>query len=290
MTASAIYPRATLSTIDLETVTRNDDRPSFSPEPDKKLWDQTPSEDLSTVSMSTSLLALGGALAAEQLHVGSHHFSKPAADFETFQHASLGWGKRTFDILFSACALLAFLPVLIACAVAVKLESGGAVFFRQRRIGKNGELFEIVKFRTMVEDAEKVLNAYLAIDAQARAEWNADRKLKKDPRITRAGAIMRKFSLDELPQFWNVFKGDMSIVGPRPIVKAEVQFYADDFRQYTEVRPGITGLWQVSGRNDVSYASRVALDCRYVQSWSLVMDFGILLKTVSTVIRASGAY
>ncbi len=142
----------------------------------------------------------------------------------------------------------------------------------------------------MVPNAESVLSAYLALDPKAKAEWEADRKLKNDPRVTRAGAIMRKFSLDEVPQFWNVLKGDMSVVGPRPIVQAEVHYYAEDFANYAAVRPGITGLWQVSGRNDVSYPNRVALDSKYVRSWSLAMDFGIIFRTVSAVLRSAGAY
>jgi lipopolysaccharide/colanic/teichoic acid biosynthesis glycosyltransferase len=182
------------------------------------------------------------------------------------------------------------LPILLACAIVMRFESSGPLFFRQRRLGMNGVPFNIVKFRTMVPNAESVLASYLALDPKAKAEWEADRKLKDDPRITRAGAIMRKFSLDEVPQFWNVLRGEMSIVGPRPIVQAEVQYYAQDFRRYAAVRPGITGLWQVSGRNDVSYPNRVALDCRYVQSWSFLMDLRIILKTVSAVLRSAGAY
>jgi undecaprenyl-phosphate galactose phosphotransferase/exopolysaccharide production protein ExoY len=239
--------------------------------------------------MSTSLLALHGVLvggtlaAAPATHV-------PKAVPQHSNHPSICLAKRLFDVLFAACALLTFLPILAACAIATKAESAGPLFFRQRRLGTNGVPFEILKFRTMVPDAEAVLSAYLALDPTARAEWEADRKLKKDPRITRAGAIMRKFSLDELPQFWNVLKGEMSIVGPRPIVQAEVQYYGDRFGSYAAVRPGITGLWQVSGRNDVSYPNRVALDCKYVRFWSLQMDLGILARTVSTVLRASGAY
>ena len=142
----------------------------------------------------------------------------------------------------------------------------------------------------MVPNAEAVLSAYLALDPKAKAEWEADRKLRKDPRVTRAGALMRKLSLDEVPQFWNVLRGEMSVVGPRPIVQAEVQYYSDDFVKYAAVRPGITGLWQVSGRNDVSYANRVALDCKYVRFWSLGMDLKILFRTVSAVLRSAGAY
>ena len=246
-------------------------------------------EHLSAISMSTSLLALGGVL------VGGTLAAAPAAGFvESFpdqsSHPSICLAKRLFDVVFAACALLAFLPILLACSIAMKLESAGPLFFRQRRLGTNGVPFHIVKFRTMVPNAESVLSAYLALDPNAKVEWEADRKLKNDPRVTRTGAIMRKFSLDELPQFWNVLKGDMSVVGPRPIVQAEVHYYGEDFANYAVVRPGITGLWQVSGRNDVSYPNRVALDCKYVSFWSLAMDFAILVRTVSAVLRSAGAY
>lgn len=241
----------------------------------------TPEECLAAISMSASLLALNGALVPKR---------KRQATSEQTAHASLCLGKRIFDVLFSLCALITFLPILSACALAMKVESRGPLFFRQRRLGTDGAPFQILKFRTMVPNAESVLAAYLALDPQAKAEWDADRKIRKDPRITHVGAIMRKFSLDELPQFWNVLKGDMSIVGPRPIVQAEVHYYADDFRQYSAVRPGITGLWQVSGRNDVSYPNRVALDCQYVRSWSGWLDLRIIVQTVSTVLGAAGAY
>jgi len=239
--------------------------------------------------MSTSLLALNGVL------VGGPMAAAPEAGLaqavsEQSSHRSICVAKRVFDVLFAACALLSFLPILLICSIATKLESAGPLFFRQRRLGTNGVPFHILKFRTMVPNAESVLSAYLALDPKAKAEWDADRKLKNDPRVTRAGAIMRKLSLDEVPQFWNVLKGDMSVVGPRPIVQAEVHYYGEDFANYAAVRPGITGLWQVSGRNDVSYPNRVALDSEYVRSWSLAMDFSILFRTVSAVLRSAGAY
>src|SRR5437763_4176668 len=208
--------------------------------------------DLAGMSMSASLLALNGVLLSGTLAaVPEAGFARPLS--EQSSHASICPAKRLFDVVFAACALLSFLPILLVCAIATKLESDGPLFFRQRRLGANGMPFDIVKFRTMVPNAESVLSAYLALDPTAKAEWDADRKLKNDPRVTRAGAIMRKFSLDEVPQFWNVLKGDMSVVGPRPIVQAEVHYYGEDFANYAAVRPGITGLWQVSGRNDVSY-------------------------------------
>jgi exopolysaccharide production protein ExoY len=142
----------------------------------------------------------------------------------------------------------------------------------------------------MIPDAEAVLQELLARDPQARAEWEKDRKIRNDPRVTRLGRFMRRTSLDELPQFWNVLVGDMSVVGPRPIVKSEIPLYQRAYSSYCAVRPGITGLWQVSGRNDTGYSERVELDCRYVASSSPLLDLSIVLKTVKTVIAGSGAY
>ena len=206
------------------------------------------------------------------------------------QHPSIAIGKRSFDILASVAALVVFLPVLIVCAVAILLESGGPVFFRQSRLGLRGTPFSIVKFRTMVQDAESVLERHLQSNPAARREWEADQKLRDDPRVLWIGKFVRKFSLDELPQLWNVLRGDMSLVGPRPIVSKEIQRYREAFREYCKVRPGITGLWQVSGRNDTGYAERVALDCTYVSQWSFLLDVGIIIKTLSVVIKAAGAY
>lgn len=287
MTSERTHPNALLAVEDSE-YTRQ-----VAPVEERKLAASHPGtsypEDLSAISMSANLLALNGVLVGGTLAAGPETRFAEAVR-EQSSHASICIAKRVFDITFATCALLTFLPVLLACAIATKLESSGPLFFRQKRLGTNGLAFHIVKFRTMVPNAESVLASYLALDPKAKAEWEADRKLKNDPRITRAGAIMRKFSLDEVPQFWNVLRGEMSIVGPRPIVQAEIQYYGEDFRHYAAVRPGITGLWQVSGRNDVSYPNRVALDCRYVRSWSLGMDLGIILRTVSAVLRSAGAY
>jgi len=287
MTSERIYPNALLAVEDSECT--REVRPLQQLKLAPAHRGTSDREDLSAISMSTSLLALNGVLAGGTLAAGPEiRFAEAAR--ERSSHASICLAKRVFDVIFAICALLTFLPVLLVCAMAVKFESAGPLFFRQRRLGTDGVPFHIVKFRTMVPNAESVLASYLALDPKARAEWEADRKLKNDPRITRAGAIMRKFSLDEVPQFWNVLRGEMSIVGPRPIVQAEVQYYGNDFRNYAAVRPGITGLWQVSGRNDVSYPNRVALDCKYVRSWSFGMDLGIILRTVSAVLRSAGAY
>ncbi len=198
--------------------------------------------------------------------------------------------KRGLDFLLTAaCGLVAF-PVMLLLAVAVRLDSPGPVFFKQRRIGRNGEHFYVYKFRTMAADAPALLEKYLAENPDARREWRETQKLKNDPRITRVGRFLRKTSLDELPQLINVLRGEMSVVGPRPIVDDEISRYGHDYDLYIRVRPGITGLWQVSGRNDLSYADRVWLDRHYVCNWSVWLDILIIARTVPEVLHCSGAY
>lgn len=198
--------------------------------------------------------------------------------------------KRTLDIALTVLGGMIALPAIIAIAIWIRLDSPGSPFFTQRRIGQDGREISILKFRTMVRDAECVLQQCLADNETLRAEWARDQKLKCDPRITRAGAFLRKTSLDELPQLWNVLKGEMSIVGPRPIVHNEVDKYGAVFDLYTRVKPGITGLWQVSGRNDVSYPQRVEMDRYYICNWSVWFDIWILAKTVPVVLQRNGAY
>ncbi|HKA39286.1 MAG TPA: sugar transferase, partial [Burkholderiales bacterium] len=169
-------------------------------------------------------------------------------------------------------------------------QTGGAAIFRHMRVGRYGRMFGCLKFRTMVLDAEGVLRGHLDADPGARAEWERDFKLKDDPRITPIGAFLRKTSLDELPQLWNVLKGEMSLVGPRPIIEEELERYGDQVGYYLETRPGVTGLWQISGRNDTGYEDRVALDSWYVRNWSLWYDLVILVKTINVVLRRKGAY
>jgi exopolysaccharide production protein ExoY len=183
----------------------------------------------------------------------------------------------------------ALTPVMVALALLVRAD-GGPVLFRQRRIGAGGRPFMCLKYRTMRTDAEAQLQQLLARDPEARASWESDFKLRVDPRITRFGSLLRQTSLDELPQLFNVLKGDMSLVGPRPIVAAEVPRYGRAIREYLNCRPGVTGLWQVSGRNDVDYPTRVKLDQTYARNWSLVADVGILFRTVRVVLLRSGAY
>jgi Undecaprenyl-phosphate galactose phosphotransferase WbaP len=203
---------------------------------------------------------------------------------------SKNWIARVFDlslILFAApYIVLAFLIITIL----IKLDSPGPVFYRQLRIGRFGNRFLIYKFRTMVQNADQVLQNYLDNSPELKAQWLANHKLKQDPRVTRLGATLRKLSLDELPQIWNIIIGDMSLIGPRPIVDAEIEKYGKCFDLYIKVRPGLTGLWQVSGRNDTSYEHRVELDEYYVRNRSLKLDLQILWKTVFVVLRRYGAY
>jgi exopolysaccharide production protein ExoY len=199
-------------------------------------------------------------------------------------------GKRIFDLIL-AVAIAPIVGLLIgAIAVAVAISTGGPIFFRQRRIGQYGREFLIWKFRTMHRDAEHSFEQHLLRDASARHEWNTKRKLRNDPRTTRLGHLLRVTSLDELPQLLNILLGDMSFVGPRPIVRAEAAKYGDSFSYYLAAVPGMTGLWQVSGRGSVGYKTRVALDTLYVSTWSLSGDLSILLKTPRAVFRREGAY
>jgi Undecaprenyl-phosphate galactose phosphotransferase WbaP len=198
--------------------------------------------------------------------------------------------KRALD-LFGALAGGFFIsPLLLALAVLVKLDSPGPVFYGQRRQGTGGETFLCWKFRTMCLDAENALDEYLQEDPVLWAEWEHDQKLREDPRVTRVGRFLRKTSLDELPQLWNVLKGEMSLVGPRPIVEAEIPRYDAMYDLYLRVTPGISGLWQVSGRNDTSYAERVTLDAYYVRNWSVWLDLVILARTLTVVFRGHGAH
>lgn len=198
--------------------------------------------------------------------------------------------KRAMDLVLSVTGGIVILPFLVLIALAIKLESRGPIFFKQSRIGRGGQPIHILKFRTMVRNAEEVLQTYLQENPELREEWKADQKLRNDPRITKVGAWLRKTSLDELPQLWNVMQGGMSLVGPRPIVDEEIVKYSSAFASYTRVRPGMTGLWQVSGRNDLSYKQRVHLDRFYICNWSTWLDILILAKTFPVVLGRKGAY
>lgn len=197
--------------------------------------------------------------------------------------------KRCFDIAAVVVASPLLIPIFLAVACLVRLTSPGPVFYSHRRIRQNGAFFSMWKFRTMCVNSAEVLEKHLASNPEARQEWNKTHKLRQDPRITPIGNFLRRYSFDELPQFWNVLNGDMSLVGPRPIVAAEIDKYKDTFGLYCRVKPGLTGLWQVSGRSDLSYDTRVALDERYVRNWSLNRDFAILARTLPSVVRQQGA-
>lgn len=201
-----------------------------------------------------------------------------------------GVTKRLFDIILAFVAITCLLPLFLGCCVLVFSASRGGILFRHRRIGFRGEEFECLKFRTMVADAERALLEHLATNPEARNEWESNHKLRKDPRITPLGDFLRRSSLDELPQLFNVVKGEMSIVGPRPIVSDEIKKYHEHFDQYAIARPGITGLWQISGRSSTSYAERVAYDVDYVRNWSLTRDVRIIMGTFGRVIGGSDAY
>lgn len=199
------------------------------------------------------------------------------------------WVKRSFDLLASSALLILLLPLFLVLAILIQ-KSGGTPFYGHTRVGMNGRPFKCLKFRSMRPDAEQVLKELLANDPKARAEWETDFKLKNDPRITPVGNFLRKTSLDELPQLFNVLKGEMSLVGPRPVIQEEIERYGDSAIYYLEARPGITGLWQVSGRNDTTYAERINLDAWYVKNWSLWYDIAILFKTIDVVFQRKGAY
>ena len=196
--------------------------------------------------------------------------------------------KAVFDQLVAAILLVLFAPLLAALAVLVRRD-GGPALYRHQRIGADGRMFACIKFRTMVVDAERQLRRLLDADPRAAAEWADGQKLANDPRITRIGSFLRRSSLDELPQLFNVLRGEMSLVGPRPIVAAEAARYGADIQYYYEAKPGITGLWQVSGRSDTGYAVRVKLDVWYVRNWTLWHDIAILFKTIPAVFWQRGA-
>ena len=198
--------------------------------------------------------------------------------------------KRFIDIVLVLISTPVTLPLLGIVAAVVMLSSPGPILYSHRRIRKNGAFFSMWKFRTMCLNSAEVLEEYLSKHPPARTEWNKTQKLRGDPRITPIGGFLRRYSLDELPQLWNVLTGQMTLVGPRPIVAAEVEKYNDSFDCYCRVKPGLTGLWQVSGRSELSYDARVELDCDYVNRWSLRRDAVILLKTFSTVLKQDGAF
>lgn len=197
--------------------------------------------------------------------------------------------KRLFDLVASMSIILILSPLLIYISIKVKKDGGSAIYGHER-VGKDGRPFKCLKFRSMVVNSSEVLDKLLSSDPNAKAEWDATFKLKNDPRITRIGGFLRRTSMDELPQLFNVLKGEMSLVGPRPIITAELERYNEEVDYYLLSKPGMTGLWQVSGRSDVDYDTRVYFDAWYVKNWSMWNDIAILFKTVSVVLKKDGAY
>ena len=198
--------------------------------------------------------------------------------------------KRPLDVTLVLCFALVFLPFLLLIALALLIAQGRPILVSHQRIGRNGVGFGCLKFRSMVRNSDEVLSAYLSGNAAARAEWAQSRKLKSDPRVTQLGRVLRRSSVDELPQLLNVLRGDMSLVGPRPIVEQEVQYYGTAITHYHRVRPGLTGHWQVSGRSDVSYPSRIQMDVDYVDRIRFGRDLLIMLKTLPVVVTWRGSY
>ena len=198
--------------------------------------------------------------------------------------------KRLLDLAITSLLLVLLLPCMGLIALMIVAESGFPVFYFQNRLGRNGRSFPMYKFRTMRPNSAEILERHLALDLNLQKEWAENFKLRRDPRVTRVGKMLRKTSLDELPQLWNVLLGDMSIVGPRPIVHAEIALYREAYSLYSKTLPGLTGLWQVSGRSRTTYAERVAYDSFYVRNWSVWMDIYLLGRTIAAVISGDGAY
>jgi len=198
--------------------------------------------------------------------------------------------KRVLDIAIATAGITVLWPLMLMVALAIRWTDPGPVIFGHERIGLNGRRFKCLKFRSMIVNSEAVLRELLDRDAAAAAEWAQSQKLRSDPRVTKLGRMLRETSLDELPQLWNVLKGEMSIVGPRPIVSSEVRRYGNHFKAYAATKPGITGLWQVTGRSDCSYDERVSLDVAYVENWSILRDVWIIAKTVVVVFGRKGSY
>ena len=198
--------------------------------------------------------------------------------------------KRIFDLVLTIIGGVLISPFLLAITLAVAIDNRGRIIFAHKRVGMHGKKFFCYKFQTMIPDAEEKLKTYLAENPDAQKEWNETFKLTNDPRVTRLGNFLRRTSLDELPQLWNVIRGEMSLVGPRPIVDAEIPRYEKNIREYYMVPPGITGMWQVSGRSDTTYPERVAMDTWYVRNWSVWIDIMYLFKTVKAVLTSRGAY
>jgi Undecaprenyl-phosphate galactose phosphotransferase WbaP len=210
----------------------------------------------------------------------THNLTKPI---------SLLW-KRCIDLLLLLISSPITIPVTVFIALIVKITSPGPIFYGHKRIGKNGREFKCWKFRSMVIDADKQLEKILAENPEMRAEWEKDRKFTNDPRVTKIGKILRKTSIDEIPQFFNILTGEMSFIGPRPVTEPELAKYGKKSDFILSVQPGLSGMWQISGRSDTGYEERVTLDSYYIQNWSVWLDIWIIIKTVYVVLRGKGAY
>jgi lipopolysaccharide/colanic/teichoic acid biosynthesis glycosyltransferase len=221
--------------------------------------------------------------------IASSKRRKKSSGVEIFSRTVI---KRTFDIFFSLIVLIFCSPVYLILALSVALSSPGPVFYVQERVGKDFKRFNCIKFRTMVTNADELLESLIADSPELREEFENNSKLRCDPRVTAIGRFLRLTSLDEFPQFWNVLMGDMSVVGPRPLVPDELEKYGNRIDKVLQIRPGITGLWQVSGRNDIPYPQRVQIDVHYANSYNLLTDIWIIFKTVGIVIfpHNNGAY
>lgn len=215
--------------------------------------------------------------------------SRRAERVDTIAAPVGGAAKRAVDIALAMLALIALLPLLVTVALIVRAADGGPALYRQRRVGCDGRPFDCLKFRTMAPNADELLHRHLE-DPVIADEWQRTRKLKRDPRITPLGVVLRRTSVDELPQLLNVLRGEMSLVGPRPIVEEEIARYGAAIQHYYRARPGLTGAWQISGRSDVGYSDRIRLDCDYVANWSLQRDIAIIVRTVPVVLTQRGSY
>ena len=202
------------------------------------------------------------------------------------------FAKRLFDIIFSLLVLVLFSPVYLILMALIAVDTPGPIFYSQQRVGKNYQLFNCIKFRTMIDNADEILETIMSDSPEMRQEFQDNFKLKQDPRITKIGKFLRLTSLDEFPQFWNVLKGDMSVVGPRPLVPEELPKYGRRISTVLKIKPGITGLWQVSGRNDIPYPKRVKIDVYYATNHNWLLDLWIVFKTIGVIIfpHNNGAY
>jgi Undecaprenyl-phosphate galactose phosphotransferase WbaP len=213
--------------------------------------------------------------------------------FATSHRLTMFWNlamKRLMDLFIVGIGGLILLPLLLVIALFVKLGSRGPVLYGHKRLGLDGKPFKALKFRSMVVDADKKLESLLASNPKLREEWETSQKLKADPRVTKIGRLLRRTSFDEFPQLLNILKGEMSLVGPRPVTETEIKKYGENYRRIFSVKPGLTGLWQVSGRSDTDYTERVSYDTYYIQSWSVWLDLWILYRTPGAILKGRGAY